>query len=466
MIKALKMKKYTAYFVIPGLILLLCLQCSNNPVLTIEGGKITGVETETPGVFAYKGIPYAAPPVGELRWKEPQPVVPWDGIKVTDDFGPAAIQNDQVPGSFYQKEFFFTGDPVRSEDCLYLNIWTPSPGQPNKKLPVAMWIHGGAYMQGFGHEPEFDGEEWAKRNVILVTINYRLGMLGFLAHPLLTEESPNNTSGNYGILDQVAALKWIKNNIAQFGGDPDNVTIFGQSAGAGSVMNLVSSPLTTGMIQKAIIQSGGGLRGIGSPNTLKDAEQTGKEIVDLAGFSTLEEMRSCPADSLLKLLSKYMEIKKRWFMLSPNVDGYLNTESFSDFAKAGKLPDIQFMIGQTENDIGNIAPSIADFCLLLEEQGRKPAYSYKFIRPLPGDSAGAFHSSELWYIFGTLDRCWRPLTEEDHVLSQKMVDYWTNFTTYGNPNGKTYSEWKPYTKDSKYVEILDIEPQESGHPDK
>jgi para-nitrobenzyl esterase len=451
------MKKYKSLFVICGLTILYGFQCNNNPVLTVEGGRIEGVDTETPGVFSYKGIPYAAPPVGELRWKEPQPVVPWEGIKVADNFGPAAIQNDQVPGSFYQKEFFFDGDPVRSEDCLYLNVWTPATGEINKKLPVAMWIHGGAYMQGFGHEPEFDGEEWAKRNVILVTINYRLGILGFLAHPLLTEESQNHTSGNYGILDQIAALKWIKNNIAQFGGDPDNVTVFGQSAGAGSVMNLVSSPLTTGLIHKAIIQSGGGLRGIGSPNTLKDAEQTGKEIINLAGISTLSEMRSLPADSLLKLLSKYMEIKKRWFMLSPNVDGYVTNESFSNIAKAGKLPDIPFMIGHTANDIGNIAPSIADFCLLLEEQGHNPAYSYNFIRPLPGDSAGAFHSSELWYIFGTLDRCWRPLTEEDYVLSKKMIDYWTNFARYGDPKGTTYTDWKPYTKDTGYVEILDIE---------
>jgi para-nitrobenzyl esterase len=455
--KALKMKKYLPLFVTSALILLVCVQCNNNPILTIDGGRITGLETETPGVYVYKGIPYAAPPVGELRWKEPQPVIPWDGIKVADTFGPAAIQNDQVPGSFYQKEFFFDGDPVRSEDCLYLNIWTPAPGQPDKKLPVAMWIHGGAYMQGFGHEPEFDGEEWAKRNVILVTINYRLGMPGFLAHPLLTEESPNHTSGNYGILDQVAALKWIKNNILQFGGDPDNLTIFGQSAGAGSVKTLVSSPLTTDVVQKAIIQSSGGLSGLGFDNPLDSAEKTGKEITDLAKLSTLKEMRAYPADSLLKLLSKYMEIKKRWFMLSPNVDGYVTNNSFSNLAKAGKLPDIPFMIGQTGNDMGNMALSIADFCLLLEEQGHQPAYSYSFIRPLPGDSAGAFHSSELWYIFGTLDRCWRPLTEEDHVLSQKMIDYWTNFAKYDDPKGTTYTDWKPYTKDSRYIEILDIE---------
>ena len=459
------MKKYAILFVICVFTTMFGFQCDNNPVLTIEGGKITGVETETPGVIVYKGIPYAAPPVGELRWKEPQPVIPWDGIKVTDNFGPAAIQNDQVPGSFYQKEFFFDGDPVRSEDCLYLNIWTPAPGQTNKKLPVAMWIHGGAYMQGFGHEPEFDGEQWAKRNVILVTINYRLGMLGFLAHPLLTEESPNHTSGNYGILDQIAALKWIKNNIEQFGGDPGNVTIFGQSAGAGSVMNLVSSPLTTMLIHKAIIQSGGGLRGNGSPNTLKDAEQTGKEIIDLAGLSTLQEIRSYPADSLLKLLSKYGEIKKRWIMLHPNVDGYVNHDSFISFVKAGRLPDIPFMIGQTENDNGNMAASIADFCILLEEQGHKSAYSYKFIRPLPGDTAGAFHSSELWYVFGTLNRCWRPFIEADYALSKKIVEYWTNFVTYGDPNGKTYTVWKPYTKDSKYIQILDIEKQDAESRD-
>ena len=229
----------------------LLLSCNNpNPVLTIEGGQIQGIQTQTEGVVVYKGIPYAAPPAGSLRWREPQPVLSWEGVLTADKFGAAAIQNDQTPGSFYHKEFFAAGDPERSEDCLFLNIWTPAAGKPEKKLPVAMWIHGGEYAQGFSHEIEFDGEEWAKRGVILVTINYRLGIYGFLAHPLLSAESPHHVSGNYGIFDQLAAIRWIKKNISRFGGDPDNLTVFGQSAGAGSVQALVASPLSDGFRTK------------------------------------------------------------------------------------------------------------------------------------------------------------------------------------------------------------------------
>ena len=266
-----------------------------NPILTIDGGQITGVETDNPEVLIYKGIPYAAPPVGDLRWREPQPVIPWSGVKTCDTFGAAAPQKLTDPGSFYDKEFYAQSPHVKNEDCLYLNVWTPAAGKVKAGLPVAMWIHGGAYRNGFGHEDEFDGVAWAEHGVILVTINYRLGILGFLSHPELTAESPNNFSGNYGILDQIAALKWIKANIAQFGGNPDNVTVFGQSAGAGSVQTLVASPLTKGLIHRAIIQSGGG---IGSrPGTiLADAEQSGESIMRFYGCSTLSEMRAVAAE--------------------------------------------------------------------------------------------------------------------------------------------------------------------------
>ena len=218
-----------------------------NPVLEIEGGKIQGVESTVDGVYIYKGIPFAAPPVGDLRWKEPQPVIPWEGVKVADTFGPGSVQVNHDSSNPWTSEFYWE-DPEFSEDCLYLNVWTPAPGKPGKKLPVAMWIHGGAYTGGWGYEPEFDGKVWAERGVVLVTINYRLGVFGFLVHPFLTAESPHHVSGNYGLLDQIAALKWVHANIAAFGGDPDNITILGQSAGAGSVKALVSSPLTGDLI--------------------------------------------------------------------------------------------------------------------------------------------------------------------------------------------------------------------------
>ena len=265
---------------------------AQTPVLTVDGGRIEGVMDEE-GVAVYKGIPYAAPPVGDLRWKKPQPVQPWQGVRKCDKWGDASLQGGQEKGSFYWKEFYQDGNPPMSEDCLYLNVWTPAAGQTDADLPVMFWIHGGAFQNGFGHEIEFDGDAMAKKGVVLVTINYRLGMCGFLAHPLLTAENDGKGSGNYGLFDQLAALKWVKKNIASFGGNPDNVTVFGQSAGAGSVQALISSPLAKGYIQRAIIQSGGGLGGIISTRSLADAEKPGKAMWDASGMTTLEQMRAC-----------------------------------------------------------------------------------------------------------------------------------------------------------------------------
>ena len=220
------------------------------PVLSVEGGQIVGVEAESPGVFAYKGIPYAAAPIGDLRWKEPQPVKAWDGVKDCSKFGHPGYQAVHYPGG-YATEWGYGDEAPYSEDCLYLNVYTKAAGQTDKKLPVALWIHGGGYREGWGTEPEFDGKEWAAKDVVLVTINYRLGIFGFMPYGELSAESPHGVSGNYGILDQIQSLMWIKANIAQFGGDPDNVTIFGQSAGAGSVRTICESPLARGLFHKA-----------------------------------------------------------------------------------------------------------------------------------------------------------------------------------------------------------------------
>ena len=246
-------------FLIPMLALLGCSAPSDkSPVLTIEGGQVQGVRADNDGVFVFRGIPYAAPPIGDLRWKEPQPVVAWEGVRLCDKFGHPGYQAVHYPG-FYASEWGYGDEAPYSEDCLYLNIWTKAPGETAKKLPVALWIHGGGYREGWGSEPEFDGQEWASKDVVLVSINYRLGIFGFMTYPELSAESPHGVSGNYGILDQIQSLKWIKENIAQFGGDPDNVTIFGQSAGAGSVRTLCESPLARGLFHKAVIMSGGGI---------------------------------------------------------------------------------------------------------------------------------------------------------------------------------------------------------------
>ena len=212
-----------------------------SPVLTIEGGQIQGVESEVKGVTVFKGIPYAAPPIGDLRWKEPQPVVPWEGVKVADKYGHPGYQVPHYPGG-YTTEWGYGQEPAYSEDCLYLNVWTKAPGKTDAKLPVAVFIHGGGLREGWAFEPEFEGSEWGAKDVVLVTINYRLGMFGFFSHPDLIAENEHSSSGNYGIMDQIHALKWVRNNIAQFGGDPDNVMIFGQSGGGRSVRTLAGSP--------------------------------------------------------------------------------------------------------------------------------------------------------------------------------------------------------------------------------
>jgi len=438
----------------------LIVSAENNPVLRIEGGKIKGLNTETKGVLVYRGIPYAAAPVGELRWKAPQPVTHWDGVRIADKFGNAAYQATHIVGDFYQKEFFWQGDVPYSEDCLYLNVWTPASGKTNKNLPVAMWVHGGAYVAGWGFEPEMDGEAWAKNGVILVTINYRLGIFGFLAHPELSAENSNRVSGNYGTLDQIAALKWIVNNIKQFGGNPNDITIFGQSAGAASIQTLVTSPFSKDIPKKAIIQSGGGIseKAIMGNSKFSDAEQNGKKLMDWAGYKNLKQMRSASTEEIYNLTQKYSKETRQYLGFSPVIDGYILPETFSNAALAGKISNVPYMIGSTMDDIGPLGSGdvIGRFCIARIDKGNK-AYAYQFSRALPGDNSGAFHSSELWYIFNTLKRSWRPFEKADYDLSNVMVNAWTNFAKYGDPNGEGQPNWKPYTKESPNYMLFKIE---------
>jgi len=438
--------KHLSFFVVILMALALVSCSDSNPVLNIEGGQIKGVPTPTKGIVAYKGIPFAAPPVGELRWKEPQPVVAWQGVKVADAYGAASWQTAWDPKGFYGREWRASGSVPFNEDCLYLNVWTPAAGQTGKKLPVAMWIHGGGYREGFAFEPEMDGgEDWASRGVILVTVTYRLGILGFFSHPLLSAESPNHVSGNYGSLDQAAALKWINKNIDQFGGDPNNITIFGQSAGAGSVQTLCASPISKNLVSKAISMSGGGLSDA-RPGTLLDtAMVSNQKMMNQFEKTTLEQMRALSFDDLTKISKDYSAATNKRTMMGPVIDGYFLTGTFTTVARANEIPDIPYMFGLTANDMSDASKAIGDFCTLRAEKGSKPAFAYIFARPLPGDSSGAFHSSDLWYIFHSLRHSWRPFNAGDQELSLKMVDYWTNFAKYGNPNGSAGGDWTPYT---------------------
>ena len=457
---------------------------AENPVLTIEGGKVQGILADDhPEVFVYRGIPYAAPPIRENRWKAPQPVLPWKGVKICDTFGRPSYQAIQYTGGYYI-EWGYGKEAAFSEDCLYLNVWTKAPGQVGKKLPVALWIHGGGYREGFGSEPEFDGQEWGAKDVVLVSINYRLGIFGFLCHPALAEESPNKVSGNYGILDQIEALKWIKKNIAQFGGDPNNVTIFGQSAGGGSVRTLCESPLARGLFHKAVIMSAQGLA-IPNPNgggmmggrygggSIEDAANNAKKMFDWAGMTDLQKMRQASTETVFALPTIYQQVNnpapqgggmmgmmRMGMGFMPMIDGYVSVKSFDDATREGTLADVPYMIGFTLNDMGNMAPNIAEFCKVRAEKGGK-AWAYEFARPLPDDGShpevtqrlkGAFHSSDLWFVFKSLKHCWRPWTKGDWDLSEKMLTAWTNFVKYSDPNGPKGGAWAPCTeKNPKFM---------------
>ena len=426
----------------------------NNPILTIDGGQVQGVKGELKGVYVYKGIPYAAPPIGQLRWKEPQPVVPWDGVKVCDTFGHPGYQVVHYPGG-YTTEWGYGDEPAYSEDCLYLNVYTKAPGQTDKKLPVAMWIHGGGLREGWGFEPEFDGEEFAAKDIVLVTINYRLGMFGFMSHPDLIAEDPHGSSGNYGIMDQVQALKWIKANIAQFGGDPDNVMIFGQSGGGRSTRTLSESPIARGLFHKAVIMSAQGFSTApgysAATTTLEDQSNMYKEVMDWAGLDDLQKMRAASTEYIFSVVDIYNRVHglRAAGMFAPIIDGYVVKQDFDTAAKTGNLANVPYMIGFTLNDNGDMAPGIKAFCLDREEKGNK-AYAYQFARPLPDDGKhpevthrlrGAFHSSDLWFVFKSLKHCWRPWTQGDWDLSEKMITAWSNFAKNSDPG----LGWEPCT---------------------
>lgn len=465
-----------------------------NRVIATESGLVQGVPGNTPQYTVFKGIPYAAPPVGELRWREPQPVIPWTGVRDASRFGPIAPQHRHFMGSLYANEFFRCSEPM-SEDCLYLNIWTPTITR-DEKFPVLFWVHGGGLTGGYGSEPEFDGEAFCREGVILVSFNYRLGIFGFFSHPALSAESPRHISGNYGHLDQVAALKWVKRNIANFGGDPDNITIFGQSAGSASVQDLLVSPLTRDDIAGIAIMSSASIdkiERIMTPATLAEGERMGEEFAQKLGCQTLEELRALSYEELDKAAGSDFPPKYHFGTL---LDGYFLEHSASDGYFSGDFPDVPMLIGNTMSegimfggfpmpveqweeqkknaygpyaqeylklanvkapeDISRVARDTHTgmvgnrvLCELALRHGHQPCYLYNFDHNLPGNDDGSFHSSELWYVFGTIQRCWRPMTGLDYDLSLAMNRYWANFAKHKNPNGEGLPLWKPYAADDK-----------------
>lgn len=443
-------------------------------IIETRYGKVAGVECEN--YIVYRGIPYAKPPVGELRWKAPVEPDNFEDTYIADKFSAICPQNKHDPdgphmGFNYGKEFYSDSNYERemSEDCLYLNIWTPSNASKNDKLPVAFYIHGGAFMGGYSSEQEFDGKAYAEQGVILVTIGYRLGIFGFLAHPLLSQESPNGVSGNYGILDQIAALKWVYENIENFGGDPENITVFGQSAGCMSSQVLVSSELTGNMISKAILQSGVSCEDdfLYTP-TLEDEMTFGERFVKVAGASTMKELRAIPTAKLMEYQNQFVDECFKsgdGLVLVPCVDGYLLNDTVRNIYQKGEMKKIPYIAGFVEDDLGrtdadreaNRAGVIEDECkkwaLKASEVSGKPAYVYSFAHHMPGDDCEAFHSAELWYMFGTYGRCWRPMTDADVKLSEEMVRYWSTFMKTGHPIIED-SVWEPYVEQAKYIKVF------------
>ena len=416
-------------------------------------GLVEGVAEE--GYTVFKGIPFAQAPVGALRFCPPREPEPFEGVFKADTFGKKCPQQAHVPTSFYGKEFYCCEGYTREsgEDCLHLNVWTPAE-DASEKLPVAVWIHGGAFFNGYNSEISFDGAGFARRGVILVTINYRMGAWGFLAHPWLEEEGYENC-GNQGLLDQIAALKYVKDNIAAFGGDPEKVTIFGQSAGAQSVLDLVVSPLSAGLFRYAILQSSGGLSGGRFLDSKEEALEKGKKFVEFTGAKNLEELRAIPWEEMQKKANIFFdECRKSGRAFSPTVDGYVLPEEPQQMVLEGKRHPVVCMLGATENDFsfnGKVLDGCTRWAETDEKNGMPADYLYFFRRKLPGDDAGAFHSSELWFIFQTLSRAWRPFTEADYALAEKVADGWCNFVKYGNPG------WDPYTKENPCVKEWNIE---------
>lgn len=463
----------------------------------VENGRLRGVASGVPSVTVFRGIPYAAPPIGELRWREPQPCPDWEGVYDACRFRAMAPQPDDK-SALDRREFCgFGTHEVCREDCLYVNIWTPAQS-PEERLPVLFYIHGGGFYQGYSYDITVDGDGFALNDCILVTVEYRVGILGFFSHPELTAESPHHASGNYGLLDQTAALHWVRRNIAAFGGDPDNITVFGQSAGALSTTAQLCTPLTKGDISKAVMQSAGGYTGkkiLLLPRlSLSEAEQQGKQMFSELGVSTLSQARALPMEALLELQHRHGMI------YAPVVDGYFFPKDPDDIITAGEQHDIPVMLGycagesmwfrgKTPLSEGPTAKKISDFekmvrgygayaepylkccdfqndpamataddfldkiaaaalayCeLSTQHKGRKPTYLYYFNREIPGDDFGAFHAGDLWYVFQTLHRSWRPFTGIDFELSRKIGAYLCNFARTGNPNGANLPSWEPYT---------------------
>jgi para-nitrobenzyl esterase len=492
------------------LLLLIVMALTTSSVATIsdpvhvEQGLLAGTNGDSPDVRVYRGVPFAAPPVGDMRWKAPQPPAAWQGVRQATEFSNACWQTQySSAAAIYQAPL-----PKLSEDCLYLNIWTLAQSAKDK-LPVMVWIHGGAFTRGSGSSHSYNGEILARKGVVIVTINYRLGIFGFFAHSELSAESEHHASGNYALLDQIAALHWVQKNIAAFGGDPGRVTIFGESAGSWAVNALMASPLAKGLFHRAIGESGGTF----SPmKTLAQAEKDGEKlaasllsapVTDATnGNGQSAAAKNGTANTLAALRAKSPEelLKSADNELARTiVDGWVLPQDIATIFAQGKQNDVPIMVGYNSDEGTTLAPqaanlkammftagvhqrygsqaeqmlkiypaesdeqAVASFYAAYRDQafgwemrtwarmvtktGHQPAYLYYFSRRPPGPQSAklrAFHASEIAYVFGTF--VWPfPWEDTDKKLSDAMTSYWVNFATTGNPNGESLPKWPVYS---------------------
>jgi para-nitrobenzyl esterase len=483
--------------------IILAVEANSQSRVQTVGGTIEGVVDET-GVRSFRGIPYAAPPVGDGRWRAPRAAAKWSGVRSARRFGAACIQRvvgERLPWS----QEFMVREAI-DEDCLFLNVWTAAKSSRDRR-PVLVYIHGGGYQEGSGAIDVYDGSALARKGLVVVTINYRLGIPGYLAHPELTAESKAHASGNYGMLDQVEALRWVRQNIAAFGGDPARVTIAGQSAGASSVHNLTASPLAKGLFHRVIAESGSSISGLPTP-TLAEAEKSGLAFAGSKGAKSLRELRSMTWEQLMAGPAPSMRF-------APIVDGWSLPQDALATIAAGRHHDLPVLTGLNADEASSQPTygrlSAAAFTSQLRERygddaaallrlypattdaeasiaqkeisrdrnrvsmylwatrrartSRTAAWTYYFARAIPWPSNpqfGAFHTGEVPYVFGTLDRLDRPWQEKDRQVSNTIMDYWVNFVTTGDPNGKGLAEWPTF--DPEKAQTFEIGEQTGLHP--
>ena len=409
-------------------------------------GAVKGCKGRVDGSIAYKGIRYAT----AGRWEYPTQVTSWDGVYDATSYGNCCYQ----PRAFYNEEFnkkkyfyyneFRRGESYNySEDCLFLNIFTPDTVNQDDKLPVIVYIHGGSFNGGCAHEKHFDGPIWTKKGVIAVTINYRVGPLGFLCLPELKQEA--GKTGNYGLFDQLCALKWVKDNISAFGGNPNNITVMGQSAGAMSIQLHCLSPLAKGLFQQAVMCSGSGVSKMMAYAPHSKHYDFWHAVMQKADCKNLEEFRAVSPEKLFDAWQNAKkEVKGGAVAAFPCIDGELVVGNGVDIVRANNHLSIPYLCGSTSEDFG--APMLFSLAKKWCGMQKTPAYLWFFDRKLPGDDRGAWHSSDLWYWFGTLSNCWRPMEQKDYELSDQMTDYLTNFAKTGNPNGEGLVAWQPNGK--------------------